>query len=86
LGFALTEPVPRPALPQDSYDAIVAEFAGWESERFAARFQRDHVRTHRVRELNDFQKGLIRAAKRLPPNTSGSISESRRAGSKRPNR
>jgi phospholipase C len=67
LGYALTEPVPRPSPSKESYGGIVAAFAGWESERFAARFQPDHVRTNQVHELNEFQRGLIRAAKRLPP-------------------
>jgi phospholipase C len=67
LGHALTEPMPRPAPPKESYDGLVAAFAGWHSERFAARFQPDRVRTSQVHELNEFQRGLIRAARRLPP-------------------
>jgi phospholipase C len=67
LGHALTETLARPSPPKESYDGVVAAFAEWESERFAARFQRDHVRTKQDGELNDFQKGLIKAAKRLPP-------------------
>jgi phospholipase C len=67
LGYALTEAAARPSVPKERYEGIVAAFAGWESERFAARFQRDHVRMNEVHELNDFQKGLLNAAKRLPP-------------------
>jgi hypothetical protein len=67
LGHALTEPMPRPSPPKESYEGIVAAFASWHRERFAARFQPDRVRTNQVHELNEFQRGLIRAAKRLPP-------------------
>jgi phospholipase C len=66
LGHALTEAVARPSPPKEAYEEIVATFAGWESERFAARFQPGHVRQTESRELSEFQKGLIRAAKRLP--------------------
>jgi phospholipase C len=68
LGHALTEATPRPSPPQEGYEGIVAAFARWHSERFAARFQPGHVRPNRVHELNEFQRGLIKAAKRLPPN------------------
>jgi phospholipase C len=67
LGHALTEPMARLSPPIESYESIVAAFASWESDRFAARFQPDHIRTDQAHDLNDFQKGLIRAAKRLPP-------------------
>ena len=66
LGHALTEPAPRPSPAKENYQHVVGALAGWHAEQFGARFQRDHIRTHHPRELNDFQKGLLRAAKRLP--------------------
>jgi len=66
LGYALTEPSPRLSPAKENYQHVVAAVAGWHAEQFGARFQRDHVRTHHPRELNDFQKGLLRAARRLP--------------------
>jgi len=67
LGYALTEAMPRPSPPQERYEGIVAAFARWHSERFAARFQPGHVRPSDIHEPNEFQRGLIKAAKRLPP-------------------
>ncbi len=67
LGPALTESAPRPSPAQESYRHVVGALASWHAEQFGARFQRDHVRTHQPRELNDFQKGLLRASRRLPP-------------------
>jgi phospholipase C len=66
LGYALTEEAPRPSPKKDSYRHVVAALADWHAERFAARFQRGHVKTNQPHELNDFQKGLVRASKRLP--------------------
>ena len=66
LGSALTQPAPRSSPPTESYRQVVADLADWHAERFEARFQPDHVRTHQPRELNDFQKGLLRASQRLP--------------------
>jgi phospholipase C len=66
LGYALTEPAPRPSPARENHQHVVAALAGWQAEQFSARFQADHVRTHHPRELNDFQKGLLRAAQRLP--------------------
>src|ERR1043166_3895788 len=66
LGYALTEGAPRPSPAKENYQHVVAALAHWHAERFAARFQRDHVRTNRPAELNEFQKGLLRASKRLP--------------------
>jgi phospholipase C len=65
LGYALTEPTPRPAPAQESYQGAVAAFARWHSERFSARFQPGQVKTQPVK-LNEFQEGLLKAAKRLP--------------------
>ena len=59
LGHALTEPAPRSSPAKENYQHVVAALAGWHAEQFDARFQRDHVRTHHPRELNDFQKGLL---------------------------
>src|ERR1043166_4760867 len=59
LGSALTQPAPRSSPPTESYRQVVADLADWHAERFEARFQPDHVRTHQPRELNDFQKGQI---------------------------
>ena len=66
LGHALTEPAPRSSPAKENYQHVVAALADWHAEQFDARFQRDHVRTHHPRELNDFQKGLLRASQRLP--------------------
>jgi phospholipase C len=66
LGYALTETAPRSAPAKENYQHVVAALAGWHAEQFGARFQRDHVRTQHPRDLNDFQKGLHRAAQRLP--------------------
>jgi len=66
LGYALTEATPRPSPPKENYDHVVADLADWHAGQFEARFQPDHVRTHQPRELNDFQKGLLRASERLP--------------------
>lgn len=67
LGHALSEPAPRPSPAKENYQHVVGALAGWHAEQFGARFQRDHVRTQHPRELNDFQKGLLRASQRLPP-------------------
>ena len=67
LGYALTEGAPRPSPAKESYLGAVAALAQWHGERFARRFQPAHVETHRPKKLNDFQEGLIKAAKRLPP-------------------
>lgn len=66
LGYALTEATPRPSPSKENYDHVVAGLADWHAERFEARFQPDHVRTNQPRELNDFQKGLLKASERLP--------------------
>jgi hypothetical protein len=65
LGYALTEGTPRPSPAKESYQGVVAALADWHAERFAARFQRDHVKTNRPHELNEFQRGLLRASKQL---------------------
>jgi len=67
LGVALTETAPRSFPVKESHAAIVAAFARAQSGRFAARFQPDHVSAPRIHELNDLQRGLLKAAKRLPP-------------------
>jgi phospholipase C len=67
LGVALTETAPRSFPVKESHAAIVAAFARGQSERFAARFQPDHVRAPRIHELNELQRGLLKAAERLPP-------------------
>ena len=66
LGYALTEGTPRPSPAKESYQHVVAALADWHAERFAARFQRDHVKTNQPHELNEFQRGLLRASQRLP--------------------
>jgi phospholipase C len=66
LGYALTEATPRPSPSKENYDHVVGSLANWHAEHFEARFQPDHVRTHQPHELNDFQKGLLRASERLP--------------------
>ena len=65
LGYALTEGTPRPSPAKESYQGVVAALADWHAERFAARFQRDHVKTNQPHELNEFQRGLLRASKQL---------------------
>lgn len=67
LGVALSESAARPALARESYQGAVAAFAKWHGERFSARFQEGQVKAQRVDKLNEFQEGLIKAAKRLPP-------------------
>jgi phospholipase C len=66
LGYALTETTARSSPAKENYNHVVADLADWHAERFEARFQPDHVRTHQPHELNDFQKGLLRASQRLP--------------------
>lgn len=70
LGVALTELAPRPPLAKESYQGAVAAFARWHSERFTARFQPGQIKAPPVHNLNEFQEGLIKAAKRLPPKRS----------------
>ncbi|HEY7165476.1 MAG TPA: alkaline phosphatase family protein [Candidatus Binatia bacterium] len=65
LGDELSEAVARPAPSIDSYHRAVAALAEWYQERSAARFQPDHLHVDRPEKLNEFQEGLIRAAKQL---------------------
>ena len=80
LGGVLTERQARPAPPMEGYQSAISTLASWHGDRFAARFQPDHVQTSGDQEPNEFHTGLVRAAKRL-----ASDQRKKSASSQRPN-
>ncbi len=64
LGGVLTEATPRPATPVSAYQSVIDKIAEWHKKKFGDSIKRSR-NGHGPDQLSEFQKGLLKARKRL---------------------
>ncbi len=84
LGGLLSQQQPRPAPTLADHQAVVERIAEWRAQEVRSTFQESRVAVHDVPHLNEFQKGLEKAAASLAAREKKRAAPKKRPAAKRP--